>query len=95
MDREKVKQLLVRVVWDYDISPEALLEVFESGKPIGWMTRENLCARLLLRIPWYELLDVMGINVLKGMLSRDVILRVHAGDIRSWLLTASEVFNGV
>jgi hypothetical protein len=95
MDREKVKQLLVRVVWDYNIPPDTLLEIFETGKPSGWMTRDNLCARLLLRIPWYELLDVFGLKTLKSVLSKDAIQRIHVKEIHSWLLTATGILNGV
>jgi len=79
---DRVGALLGKVVWDYEISSERLMAIFEGREATFSLTASKLKVRLLMSASWYTLLDVFGVSKLKEFLTDDVLEGIHIPDMR-------------
>lgn len=90
----ELKNELRRVMWDYSIDESMLWDIFEGKKSTFSLNRNKLYSRLLMSTPWYRLVDCIGINGLKEVLTDDVINSIWIKDIREKFLYAQKTLNG-
>ena len=91
----EIKKELKRVLWDYAIDESTLCAIFEGKEATFSLNRDKLCARLLLSTSWYRLLDCLGLNGLKEILTEEAINLIWIKDIRERFIYARKVLQGV
>ena len=91
----ELKNEVKRIMWDYSINEETLWAIWE-GKSVTFSLNQNkLYSRLLLSTPWYRLLDCLGINGLKEILTNEVINSLWIKDIREKFIYAKKALHGI
>ena len=82
-DRERISAVMRHAVWDYDIDPYELYEVAigRRGK-VGHFDAERILLRMLERLPWYDVLDLLGVDGLRTRLVPRLIARIRREDVR-------------
>ncbi len=71
-------KILTLILWDYNISPEQVLNVIEGRQTTcGHWDFEAIFIRMLERLSWYDLLHVLGSERIKENLTTEIILRIH------------------
>lgn len=92
---DPIKKDLKRVVWDYDIEEAELTAIFSGKTKTFSLSREKLCARLLLSTPWYRLLDHFGVKGMKEILTDEVIRHIWIKDLREKFFYAQAALYGI
>ena len=90
----QLKLLIRRSIWDYAIEDNALFDIWEGRKETFSFNKTKLRARLLLSTSWYQLIDVLGINGLKEILSDEVINSIRLKDLRNNFFYAQKALHG-
>ena len=91
----EIKNELKRIVWDYSIDEDTLAAIFEGKAATFSMNKEKLYARLLQSTKWYRLLDCLGVNGLKEILTDEVINSIWIKDIRERFFYAKKILHGI
>ncbi len=91
----EIKNELKRILWDYSIDENSLCDIFEGRTSTFSLKKEKLYARLLMSTKWYKLLDYLGINGLKEMLTDEVISHIWIQDIREKFNYAKKALHGL
>lgn len=91
----EIRNELKRIVWDYSIDENTLCDIFEGKTSIFSLNKEKLYSRLLLSTKWYRLLDCLGLNGLKEILTDEVINSIWIKDIREKFIYARKVLHGL
>ena len=91
----KIKDELKRILWDYAIDEETLTAIFDGKTATFSLNKEKLYARLLLSTQWYKLLDCLGINGVKEILTDEVINLIWIQDIRERFIYAKDVLYAI
>ena len=70
-------------MWDYSISPDQM-EALLDGRidKAGHYSREKLFAKILTGLPWYTILQLMPVNLIKQMLTDEVIGNLWPGSVQ-------------
>ena len=77
------QDILKSIVWDYRVAPSKLLRVMKGTRiKEGPFTRERLFIRMLERLSWYEILDVLGLESVTELLTAKVIARIRPPERR-------------
>ncbi len=90
---EKLKEELKKIVWDYEVSLEELIQILEGRKKSFSLNREKILARLLLSVNWYKLLEIFGPHILKEILNDEVLKYIHIESLRQDFIYAREVLS--
>jgi hypothetical protein len=74
MDKQQRLKILESVMWDYSISADQM-EALLDGKidKAGHYTRERLFAKMLAGLPWYTIIQLVPVGIVKEMLTDEVI----------------------
>jgi len=74
MDKQQRHKILESVMWDYSISADQM-EALLDGKidKAGHYTREKLFAKMLSGLPWYTIIQILPVGIIKEMLTDEVI----------------------
>lgn len=74
MDKQQRHKILESVMWDYSISADQM-EALLDGKidKAGHYTREKLFAKMLSGLPWYTIIQILPVGIVKEMLTDEVI----------------------
>ena len=91
----KLKTELKRIMWDYSIDENTLWDIFEGKRATFSLNKNKLYSRLLLSTSWYGLLDCLGINGLKEVLTDEVINSLWIKDIREKFSYAKKTLHGI
>jgi len=78
----ELKNELKRIMWDYSVDENTLWAIWKGESATFSLNKNKLYARLLLSTPWYRLLDCLGLNGLKEILTDEVINSIWIKDIR-------------
>ena len=77
MKEEKVKYIK-QIIWDYNISPEDVIEILEKHSSAkNGLTINNIYTRLLKSYNWYTLLKILDKQQLKEALSDEVLNKLY------------------
>ena len=58
------KELLKKVIWDYDIDENTFWDVLHGKKEYGWLTQEWALIRVIERLQYYDLLEVITLETI-------------------------------
>jgi hypothetical protein len=84
MKSEKTRNIMKKIIWDYDIDPYDLYEVVCGRKErIGQFDATRVFVRMLEILSWYELIAVLGLEFIKCRLTMDVISQLRFKDQRN------------
>lgn len=79
----KSYQIIKRIIWDYNIEPEAAYQVLIGVRDrVNHWDFEQLFLRLLERLSWYDLLNLLGEKRLKDKLTLDIIDQLRYSELR-------------
>ncbi len=83
LTRDDIRGIMKHAVWDYAVDPFGLYEVvMGSGARIGHFDAERVFLRMLERLSWYDLVDLLGIDGIRARLSTHVIGLLRQKDQR-------------
>lgn len=82
-DRDRIRDIMRHVVWDYDVDPYELYEVVVGTRgKVGHFDAERVLLRMLERLSWYDVLDLLGADGLRTRLVPRLIARIRHDDVR-------------
>ena len=78
LSQEEKISLIKKIIWDYNIDPLKIIDVI-SGKleRIYQFDAEKIFIRMLERLTWYDLINILGIDRIKSLLTADVIEKLR------------------
>ncbi len=71
--------------WDYDVdySPDEIYRFLVGETEINELNRNQVIARMLISIRWYDLVDIFGIQRLYGFLNDNVLKYVWKKSVKN------------
>jgi hypothetical protein len=82
-DQEHIRRIMKHVVWDYDVDPYELHEVvLGKRQKVGHFDRKRVFLRMLERLSWYDLLDLLTVDLLRDLLTPETIAGIRRRDVR-------------
>jgi hypothetical protein len=82
-EKQRIRSIMRHVIWDYDVDPGELYEVALGTRgPIGHFDAERVLLRMLERLSWYDVLELLGPDGLRKRLTPGVIARIRHEDVR-------------
>jgi hypothetical protein len=88
---EKLKVILKRVVWDYNISEDDLLEIYKGNMEGRGVNQVQLKAKLLNTYPWHQLIKWFGFETSRGFLKDEIIQMIFPASYRQKLFHAKRI----
>ena len=83
IEKKDIKRILTQIIWDYNVKPDDLYLVITGKKEsAGPFTAEKIFIRMLERLSWYDLLDMVGIEYLKSNLTKELIGKIRFPDLK-------------
>ena len=94
-DQSKAIAVLKSIIWDYDVDPDELYGVMTGQRSkAGPFTFDRLFVRMLERLSWYELLDLLGMDYIKEHLTEDIIGKIRFKTLRGRYETVRKLLSG-
>ena len=82
-NESEIRKIMQHVVWDYEIDPyELYLIVLHNKKSDTHFTRKKIFIRMLERLTWYDLINVLGIDYIKKNLSEEIIKNIRFKNLK-------------
>jgi hypothetical protein len=82
-EKDRIRDIMRHVVWDYDVDPYELYEVAVGTRDaIGHFDAERVLLRMLERLSWYDVLELLGADGLRTRLTPRVIALIRHEDVR-------------
>ena len=92
-DQPKAIAVLKSIIWDYDVDPDELYGVMTGQRSkAGPFTFDRLFVRMLERLSWYELLDLLGMDYIKEHLTEEIIGKIRFKTLRGRELCITPLF---
>ena len=90
-----MKALSSKIIWDYEIDPDEIYEtvIGKRGKA-GPLDAQQILIRMLERLSWYDLVDILGLEFLKNAITEEVIQKIRFKALREKYETARKVLHG-
>ena len=83
IEKKDIKRILTQIIWDYNVKPDDLYLVLTGKKEsAGPFTAEKIFIRMLERLSWYDLLDMVGIEYLRSNLTKELIGKIRFHDLK-------------
>jgi hypothetical protein len=93
--RQQITETMKLIIWDYEIDPYELYEVVTGKKGrIFHFDFERVFLRMLNRLSWFDLLDLLGIDFLRKNLSKDIINKIEIQELRDKYKFARKTLQG-
>ena len=81
---EEKYQALKNIFWDYNIELLPLKNIVDGQlKSLNEYERELIINRMFERLSWYDLLDILGLTVIKEYLTQETISRIRFPELRA------------
>lgn len=92
---EKKEELLKKIFWELNVSGKELYQIL-TGEREGFISlnREKIFIRMLERLGWYEIIDIIGIEKTKQMFSRETISKLRHSDLKEKYEFIRKVLSG-
>jgi hypothetical protein len=95
MNKAAIQTALRGIIWDYDVDPDELFEVITGKREkSGPFDAERIFVRMLERLSWYELIELLGLEFIKNHLSEDIIRKIRFKALRGRYETIRKVLSG-
>ena len=91
------KDKLKRLFWDYEnpYSADDLYEFLLQKKEIDGIDRNQLIAKMLITIRWYDLIDIFGLENMLNFLTDDVLKFIWKKGLRTDYIHARKILQRV
>ena len=94
-DVTHIRRIMKHIVWDYDIDPYQLYEVVTGRREkAGHFDAERVFLRMVERLSWYDLLDLLGIDSLRVFLTPARISKIRDETLREKYEYVGKVLHG-
>ena len=95
MNKAGIQTALRGIIWDYDVDPDELFEVITGKREkSGPFDAERIFVRMLERLSWYELIELLGLEFIKNHLSEDIIRKIRFKALRGRYETIRKILSG-
>ena len=95
LTREEKLKFMKNLNWDYNVTPEEMLDVLEGKlEKAGPFDKNLLFVRSLQRIPWHYMINLWGIETAKELYTPENASRLWPKSIRSTYDFAFAVLRG-
>jgi len=95
LDKKEITAALDGIVWDYKADPDELYEVLTGQRlKAGPFTLDRLLVRMLERLSWYELIDLLGLEYLRQHLTAEIIAKIRFKTLRGRYERVSQFLSG-
>lgn len=83
MGKGNVNQLK-EMYWDYDYpaSAEDIYKFILAEKELDYLNRDQVIARMLVYVRWYDLIDIFGLDNLKTIINDNVFQYIANDEMR-------------
>jgi len=82
MTNKKKEKILSKIYWDYNIPGEKLYSILLGKASESFPGREKVFTRMLERLGWYDILDILGIDLIKELLTKEIIKKIRHAELR-------------
>ncbi|MCL5029611.1 MAG: hypothetical protein M1480_11430 [Bacteroidetes bacterium] len=83
MTREEKYKILKTVFWDYNTGKLPMDKIISRNfNSIEEYEFKLMLNRMLERLSWYELLDIIGVDLIKELLTSEAIGRLRSQDLK-------------
>jgi hypothetical protein len=82
MTAEEKHNTLKKIFWDYELQGEELYSILISSKDKEYLSQEKIILRMLERLGWHTILDLLGIEKTRLLLTKNIISKVHQRELR-------------
>ena len=89
----ELSQMLKKVVWDYNIQENQLIDIYFDNMKSNSLSSKELKTKLLNGFSWYKLIDVLGFEEAKKLLQDDIIKGIYPKSYRETIYNASIILN--
>ncbi len=91
------KEKLPSIFWDYNVaySAEEIYRFLVGEKEIRELNRNQVIARMLVSMRWYDMVDIFGVQRLYGFLNDEVLKFVWKKSIKKRYKNVRETLHGV
>ena len=79
--REK-QDTLRKIFWDAEISGDVLYSVLTGEQSHSAVSREKIFTRMLERLGWHTILDILGVEAVQSLLTSNVIAGLRHAEQR-------------
>lgn len=84
LEKIEIAKIMKMVIWDYDIDPLDLYDIVTGKKTeIGTFNKERVLIRMIERLSWYDLINILGIEYLKKNINRELLKHLRFEAIRN------------
>jgi len=84
-----------KIVWDYDHAPEEIAEVLAGERErVGHFDRSALFLRMLQSLPWQRIVQTLGMDEVRLLLTPEVIERLWPPSLRERYVRIRSVLQG-
>ena len=81
--QDAIRNIMKHTVWDYAVDPLELYEVVTGKREkVGHLDAQRVFLRMLERLSWYDLLDLLGAEELRTRLTPQTIASLQRRDQR-------------
>ena len=95
MNKSEIQKLLKPILWDYHLDPYELFELVTGAKKqAGTFTPETALIRMLERLPWYDLVNLFGIDGLTRLITPEIISRLRLKELKEKYEFVRKVLQG-
>lgn len=95
MNKDALQSVLKGIIWDYNVNPDELFEVITGKREkTGPFDAERLFMRMLERLSWYELVEILGMEYIKEHLRETIIKKIRFKTLRGRYETVRTVLSG-
>ncbi len=82
-NKKKALKLLEKIVWDYRVNPSDLYAVLEGRRQrVFHFDEERILLRMMERLAWYDILDIIGIERVQQKLTPELIGKLRISELR-------------
>jgi hypothetical protein len=84
-------RLIKGVLWDYNLTDEEILRIYQGDLVVGGMNDVKLKARLLNSYSWYTLVKELGFDDAKELLKPEIISFLYPKSLQKIYQYAAQV----
>jgi len=88
---EELKVILKRVVWDYNITGDDLLEIYKGNMEGKGVNQAQLKAKLLNTYSWHQLIKWFGFETTQDFLRDEIVQLIFPASYRQKLFHAKRI----